>query len=359
MASAFASILLFAEADLMHKPNKHETDNGLRATLRTESRTACALCGSTGRVLHVDVPDYFFAVPGHWSLRRCVNDRCGLVWQDPMVVSEDLIHAYADYYTRPHAHRDGRGGAASNYGAAFFWLERQTTRLLRLGPERRRFASAYLDREAPGSLLDVGCGSGEFAASMKRRGWTVRGTEFDASAAASARRLHGVTVDIGDLREIHYHDRSFDAITARHVIEHVREPLEFLMECWRLLKPGGKLIFTTPNAGSLGHRHFGSRWRGLEQPRHLFLFDATAMRTLFLGAGIERVEVFTSAQGGVYMTRQSYEQSRGVFRRTIDYGAIWWIQFRETNLVRRGRHVGEELIAIASKPLNDALPGRV
>lgn len=343
----------------MDKLNTLESDAGLRAVLRTEPRSACALCGSTGRLLHIDVPDYFFAVPGHWSLKRCVNARCGLIWQDPMVISEDLIHAYADYYTRPDAQNDGRSDAASNYGATFFWLERLTTRLLRLGPERRRFASAYLDQEAPGSLLDVGCGNGGFAASMKRRGWTVRGTDFDPSAAASARQAHGVTVDIGDLREIRYDDKSFDAITAKHVIEHVREPLEFLTECWRLLKPGGKLVFTTPNAGSLGHRHFGSHWRGLEQPRHLFLFDATAMRALFLGAGIETVDVFTSAQGGVYVTRQSYGQSRGAVQRAIDYAAIWWIQFRETNLIRRGRHVGEELVAFASKPPSDAPLGRV
>jgi 2-polyprenyl-3-methyl-5-hydroxy-6-metoxy-1,4-benzoquinol methylase len=265
-----------------------------------------------------------------------------------MVIDEDLIHAYADYYTRLNARNGERSGVASNYGATFFLLERLTARLLRLGPERRRFASAYLDLEAPGSLLDVGCGSGEFAASMRRGGWTVRGTDFDPSAAASARQLHGVTVDIGDLREIQYGDESFDAITARHVIEHVRDPLGFLTECWRLLKPGGKLVLTTPNAGSLGHRYFGSRWRGLEQPRHLFVFDATAMGALFLGAGIETVDVFTSAQGAIYITRQSYGQSRGI-RRAVDYAAIWWIQFRETNLVRLGRHVGEELVAIASK----------
>jgi hypothetical protein len=109
-------------------------------------------------------------------------------------------------------------------------------------------------------------------------------------------------------------------------------------------------VFITPNAGSLGHLHFGDRWRGLEQPRHLFLFDAPAMQALFRRAGIETVEVFSSAQGGMYVTRRSADTSRGTVRRCIDHAAIWWLQFRETFLIRRGQHVGEELVAVASKP---------
>lgn len=318
--------------------------------LRTSERARCALCGAAGQILHAEVPDYYFGVPGRWRLRRCDNPECCVIWQDPMVIGDDLIHAYVDYYTSAKAGVDARATKAAAFGATFFRLDRLTTWMLRLGPERRRYEVAYLDKLAPGSLLDIGCGDGGFAANMQRLGWTVRGTEFDPNAAASAQQSHGITVDIGDLREIRYDDESFDAITARHVIEHVREPVEFVTECWRLLKPGGRLVFITPNAGSLGHRHFGGRWRGLEQPRHLFLFDALAMRALFRRVGLEKVDVFSSAQGGVYVSRQSFEHSHGAVQRCIDYAAIWWLQFRETWLIRRGQEVGEELMAIASKP---------
>jgi 2-polyprenyl-3-methyl-5-hydroxy-6-metoxy-1,4-benzoquinol methylase len=318
--------------------------------LRTEPRGRCALCGTSGHLLHAGVPDYYFGVPGRWSLRRCDNPDCGLVWQDPMVVGEDLIHAYADYYTGSGGTVDRRNAAAAAFDPMFFWLERLSTRLLGLEPERRRFSSAFLDQRPPGSLLDVGCGNGGFAAKMQSEGWKVRGTDFDPSAAAAAWDTHGITVDLGDLPEIGYANASFDAVTARHVVEHVRDPVAFLAECWRILRPGGHLVYITPNAGSLGHRHFAGRWRGLEQPRHLFLFDATSMRALFRRAGVDTVEVFSSVQGGVYMTRQSYQNSRGVVRRCVDYAAIWWLQFREAALMRRGRHVGEELVAFASKP---------
>ena len=162
---------------------------------------------------------------------------------------------------------------------------------------------AYLDDMAPGTLLDVGCGSGGYAAAMQARGWNVRGTELDPMAAQAARAKHGIAVDVGELADIGYPDGAFDAITARHVLEHVQEPVGFLAECWRILRPGGRLVVVTPNVDSLGHRHFAERWRGLEQPRHLFLYRSASLRALFGRIGVDPVEVFTSAQGSDYVLR--------------------------------------------------------
>ena len=198
-------------------------------------------------------------------------------------------------------------------------------------------------------MLDVGCGSGAYAAAMRTRGWSVRGTEFDPTAAGTARTKHGIVVDIGDLAAIAYPDAAFDAIPARHVLEHVQEPVGFLAECWRILRPGGRLVVVTPNVDSLGHRHFAERWRGLEQPRHLFLYGSTSLRAMFGRVGVDPVEVFTSAQGNDYVLRSSYTTSRGAWRRAVDYLAIWRLQFAGTAGTRRGRDIGEELVAVATK----------
>jgi predicted SAM-dependent methyltransferase len=129
----------------------------------------------------------------------------------------------------------------------------------------------------------------------------------------------------------------------------VQEPVGFLAECWRILRPGGRLVIVTPNVDSLGHRHFAERWRGLEQPRHLFLYGSASLRALFDRIGVEPVEVFTSAQGTDYVLRASWASSRGAWRRAVDYVAIWRLQFAGTAGTRRGRDVGEELVAVASK----------
>ncbi|HWH80913.1 MAG TPA: class I SAM-dependent methyltransferase, partial [Burkholderiaceae bacterium] len=307
---------------------------------------------SGGRLLHAEVVDHYFGVPGSWNLKRCDNGACGLIWQDPMVIGEDLPRAYREYYTTTATNAEGVSSEVP-FEATFYRLERLAARILRLADERRRFALAYLDHRRPGKLLDVGCGTGAFVAAMQRLGWEARGTDFDPIAAERARTIHNISVDVGDLIQLRYEAESLDAIALRHVIEHVYEPRELVAECWRLLKPGGQLVFATPNAASLGHQHFGPRWRGLEQPRHLYLYDPRSMLALLERAGISNAQVFSSAQGAAYGLRGSFATSRGVVRRCVDYAAIWWLQIAETLLTRHGREVGEELIAIVRKPSAD------
>ncbi|CAM5793360.1 Methyltransferase type 11 domain-containing protein OS=Rhizobacter sp. Root404 OX=1736528 GN=ASC76_02100 PE=4 SV=1 [Rhizobacter fulvus] len=266
-----------------------------------------------------------------------------------MVIAEDLVLAYKNYYTVAAPSSSGSPGSAG-LTPTFSRLDRLFTRLLRLEPERDRHADTYLHDTAPGALLDVGCGSGDFAAHMRRLGWRCQGTEFDPDAARHARETHGIEVELGDISQIRYEDERFDAITARHVIEHVREPADFLAECWRILKPGGRLVLLTPNADSLGHRHFGPRWRGLEQPRHLYLFNPMSMQALFERQSIAGADVFSSAQGASYTLNASAKTAQGLMQRSIDQCAIWFLQVRETVLTRRGAQVGEDLVAIATKP---------
>jgi SAM-dependent methyltransferase len=55
------------------------------------------------------------------------------------------------------------------------------------------------------------------------------------------------TVAIGDLSSLPFEDRSFDVIVSRSVVEHLENPLAVFRELRRVLRPGGRLIFTTPN----------------------------------------------------------------------------------------------------------------
>jgi hypothetical protein len=135
---------------------------------------------------------------------------------------------------------------------------------------------------------------------------------------------HGIPVDVGDLAAIAYPDGSFDAITARHVLEHVQEPSAFSPNAGDPVA-GGRLVVVTPNVDSLGHRHFAERWRGLEQPRHLFLYRNTCSRPV-RPIGVEPGEVFTSAQGAITSCAPAGPR-RGAWRRAIDYLAIWRLQF--------------------------------
>jgi SAM-dependent methyltransferase len=120
---------------------------------------------------------------------------------------------------------------------------------------------------------------------MRRyRGWTVRGVELSARAAAVA-QAKGLVVDVGDFVSVELPEMVFDVITAWDVLEHVYEPIAFLRKAWSLLRPGGMLVLRTPNASSLNRRLFGVYWAGWDLPRHLTVFTPSRLGQMLCEVG--------------------------------------------------------------------------
>jgi len=152
--------------------------------------------------------------------------------------------------------------------------------------------------------LEIGCGGGESLKMFADWGWQTEGLDFDQAAVANA-RAKGLQVRHGDLFSCNYEADSFDVIYSSHVLEHVPAPGKLLEECLRILKPGGRCVMLTPNAASIGHRWFGSAWRGLEPPRHLHIFTPGALAGLARGAGFADPRVDTSSRLAASMYIQS------------------------------------------------------
>ena len=275
--------------------------------MRTVSQPLCPNCGADGVEAYSELHDKLYGAPGAWRMQLCCNSRCGVYWSNPAPHPDDLPLAYDNYYT--HAY-DSEGRRPSElyiavrkayvarrlgYRNGEAWLPRLLSRLVPLLPERSEsalYARFYLPWKQDGRLLEVGCGSGKQLEAMAHAGWKVRGVDFDPEAVAVA-LSRGLDVALGDVRDLHLPDASFDAIVMAHVLEHVFDPVGLLTECARLLKPGGRLVSITPNAGSLGHRIFRRAWRGLEPPRHLVIYTPDGLRLACARAGlaVERVDV--------------------------------------------------------------------
>ncbi len=118
--------------------------------------------------------------------------------------------------------------------------------------ERQRFYLPYF--QGCRSVLDLGCGRGEFLELMREAGIPARGFERNEEMAALV-RTKGLEVDVADLpaglRPLA--DGSADGIFCAHVVEHLAPELvpELIYEAARVLQPGGVLAVETPNAGSL------------------------------------------------------------------------------------------------------------
>jgi SAM-dependent methyltransferase len=147
-----------------------------------------------------------------------------------------------------------------------------------------------LPKGPPGSLLDIGCGNGEFLMYAKALGWNVEGIDFDAKAIVSAKK-NGINARLGGVELYSGESELFDVISLAHVIEHVHDPIELLKSSFKLLKKEGVFWIETPNINSIGSRMFGENWRGLEPPRHLCLFNHENLKSTLLSVGFSTVEV--------------------------------------------------------------------
>lgn len=170
------------------------------------------------------------------------------------------------------------------------------TTLMTLLPHRRIGMDAmamWLPWQPGGKLLEIGCGNGDRLELFRELGWQVNGIEPDVRAAqlASAR---GLDVLADFLQPGSLPAASFDAILMSHVIEHLPDPRETILECHRLLRPGGILTILTPNTNSLGHRWFGRNWLHLDPPRHLHLFNCRNLSTLCAHVGFTTIRSTTT-----------------------------------------------------------------
>lgn len=312
------------------------------------SRPDCVHCGHAGSVLYEKLQDRLFSAPGEWRFLEC--PACAMVWLDPQPLPEQIWKLYQTYYT--HESVDGSSRTYDTRGLkkiikralalAFFW---------RASLYRTDFL--YLEGMKPGRLLEVGCGNGSFLRAAAALGWECEGVDFDKDAVREANAAPGVRARVGQLVNARYPAGSVDAVVMNNVMEHLWNPVETLAKCREILRPAGRLIMVTPNVSSMGHRIFGRYWRGLEPPRHLFLFNPGSLAAMCRRAGFDGVLVGTSAGGSHCRTMLSISNEIAVkagaqpLLTTGMIGRLAALEYVTTML--GGRH-GEWLVVIASTP---------
>ena len=157
-----------------------------------------------------------------------------------------------------------------------------------------RFREFAADRLPPGKLLDVGCGDGRFLQLAARLGFAGTGFDYDERTVAQARAKGLTDVHAAEFSAFCASRRpgEFDAATLFDVLEHTPEPAWFLGEVARLLKPGGHLVLTMPNA-------FRPTPWGREEhdypPHHFTRWNPDTMRGFLERHGFEVVRQETGA----------------------------------------------------------------
>jgi SAM-dependent methyltransferase len=102
-----------------------------------------------------------------------------------------------------------------------------------------------------GRILDTPAGSGDISKKLQDAGFKV----YAADIAPELFKLPGVHCEKVDLNQhLPYSDEFFDYILNSNGIEHLEDQYAFVRECYRILKPHGKLLISTPNILNLKAR---------------------------------------------------------------------------------------------------------
>jgi 2-polyprenyl-3-methyl-5-hydroxy-6-metoxy-1,4-benzoquinol methylase len=275
-----------------------------------------------------------------------------------VAIEEDLGLAYQTYYTHTepvgtfaklkHAILSRAYWGAISIPAFFTGLKRQRYKYLRM----------FLLELSPGRLFDAGCGDGQFIHLMAQHGWQGTGIDFDAAAIETGRQKYGLNLSVGDFQTAQITEGEYDAVTMSHVIEHVTDPIASLDKCRRLLRPGGRLVVTTPNNRSLGHQRFKQCWRGLEPPRHLHIFAPNLLGECARRAGLKVIRTGSTAVNADYAANASL----AIENAPPDGGNLgggWDVrfalksiafQYREHFALQKNPDLGEEAFVIAERP---------
>jgi 2-polyprenyl-3-methyl-5-hydroxy-6-metoxy-1,4-benzoquinol methylase len=126
-----------------------------------------------------------------------------------------------------------------------------------------KYADALRPATGNGPALDVGCGVGQvvkrlMAAGVEAHGVDVSETNIQRASQVTPRCL------LYDGRSLPFASGSFECAGALNVLEHVDEPEAFIGEIARVVKPGGKIVISSPNFFRvLGFRDYHPRMRGV------------------------------------------------------------------------------------------------
>lgn len=324
--------------------------------IRTAPCPECFLCAREGKLLYEGLRDHVSGVPGTWRMRQCANLECGLLWLDPRPVEADLIKAYERYHTHATALAQPSAGIlARTLNAACRLASRLCDQFTGLAAQRRQLRKMYLGALRPGKLLEIGSGGGRFLNRMRKAGWEVEGLEFDPKAAQRVADRYGIRVASGSLAERRYAVDSFDAVAMSQVLEHMHDPQGLLRECWRLLKPGGRLVVTTPNARSRAHAMYGRSWRGLEPPRHMQIFSPAALERCAREAGFGELQLRTlsAESAGIYRASEEIESLQARVSQRAPWAMRmlrpWILQQEEFSGARSHPESAQDILMIAIK----------
>jgi len=167
------------------------------------------------------------------------------------------------------------------------------------------------------TVLDVGCGTGEFLKVCQDDAWQVSAVEPNAAARTLAENKLAIKIPT-DLAKVK--NQQFDIITLWHVLEHVPNLNEYIRQLEQLLKPNGRLIVAVPNHESYDAQYYQEFWAAYDVPRHLWHFSKKSIGLLFESVNMKVEKIKPMKFDSFYVSLLSEKNKNG---KSNPFRAFW------------------------------------
>ena len=193
---------------------------------------------------------------------RCSN--CGLEKIFPLPTLEELKNYYDESYSE---------------GMYKTFIEAREMKLL-TAKERLKQISSHCSQ---GRWLDIGCSDGVFVEQAQLQGMQSEGIDLSEVAIEEARKRN-LSVYYSSVENFEP-EHKYDTVTAFDVLEHVLDPVGFVQSVRSLLLPGGKVVLSLPDQGSVICKLMGKSWYFYIPEEHLHYFNKSTVAKLLTNAG--------------------------------------------------------------------------
>lgn len=272
----------------------------------------CPLCGYSEFRKKIDCADHFLTKE-QFEILECLN--CGLLFTNPAPSKDEMPGFYKSENYDSHQIDTSTLTGFVYSKVREFKIRNKYHLIQKLTTQK--------------SILDYGCGTGDFLKFMKFKGYQTYGIEPAESARKFARDINHISV--GDLHDFeNLKSGSFGVVTLWHVLEHVYNLTQTLEKLNDILSDNGLLIIAVPNPASDDALYYSHFWAAYDVPRHLYHFTPRVLKEALKRAGFEPIKFtpmlfdsyYISLLSGKYASgRQDYFNA--IIRGTLSNFKAW------------------------------------
>ena len=268
----------------------------------------CRICGNKENNTEYDVLEMMYGTKELFQYFQCAKCDCLQITEIPSDISKYYPEDYYSYSTFDENTRKKYGKLKSymisyrNKYAAFgkgligrFLCKKYPT------DKFKGISKLRLSKNS--TILDVGCGAGDFLCACSEMGFkNLLGVDpFNANDIEYKNGLKILKKEIYDV------DGQWDLITFHHSFEHVPDQIKILQHAYEIIKPGGRCIIRIPTVSSYAWEHYGVKWVQLDAPRHFYLHSIESMVVLAKKTGMKLTDIMYDSTPFQFWGSEQYE----------------------------------------------------